>query len=195
MERMQRIMSDDFVPQPLPAISREQLAQQARQAKRAAQRAPQAVQKLVTLSALPNATHKKAYDVEIKIKREEDGTIHKIGKQDAPKRFSVYASGPIGARDVESLLYDKILSGIVTANSASTPGQLVGAQFTPISGGNIMTSSLYGRQSIMLTFGGLEIEATSNEDCVPAAIEATMKRKTPADLLKQLIGHNSRNLN
>jgi hypothetical protein len=139
----------------------------------------------VTLSALPNATYKKAYDVAITVKK-EDGVVYKLGKQDAPQKFSVYASAPVAARDVESLMHDKVLTGIVTASCPSAPGDIIGAEFTPITGGDIMASSLYGSQSIMLTFGGLEIAAISNEDCVPAAIEATMKRKSPADLLTQL---------
>ena len=144
-----------------------------------------------TLSIISNATHKKSYDVTITV-RKPDGTVHKLGKQAAPSRYAVYASRTIQPQDIVRIIHDKTLSNIVTAKGDSDPGDIIGAQFTPISGGDIMTSSLYGRQTITLLFGGLEMHATSAEDCVPAAIEATMKRKTPADMLVKL-GMKDRN--
>jgi len=122
----------------------------------------------------------RGYDAALTVKDEKTKQPYRLGKQDMPKLYPVYANRPIRTQDADRVVSE--LNKLFPQDYT----EIISAELRPITGAPIVTLPLYGRQSITLTFGGFEMEATSAEDCVPLAIEATMKRKTPADLLAKL---------
>jgi thymidine kinase len=170
MERMQRIMSDDFVPQPLPAFSREQLKRQARQNK--PRNAAPKVQKL-TFSKTINAEHKLAYEASFNI----------VGRNNKPlKRF--FASRKITPRDNRSLI-NNLPVLFYPYEIEAEQMEVKGVRVIPVVDLTlpVIQTKLYG----VLTYQ-LENQEAPNvtNDCIPQAIESIMKKKTPKDLLKQL---------